>query len=64
MSGKRGTCLSAFPVAFSLLFPIAATAQRTPLFKTEILPVLEKNCVGATVRSRRWRSSTSAPSPG
>ena len=56
MSGKRGTCLSAFPVAFSLLIPIAATAQRTPLFKSEILPVLEKNCVGCHGESRRWPS--------
>ena len=28
-----------------LALSIPATAQRDPLFKTEILPVLEKNCV-------------------
>src|SRR6185436_7021256 len=31
-------------VAAAITFPLAA--QRDPLFKTEILPVLEKNCVG------------------
>src|SRR5580704_8489814 len=29
----------------TLAFAIPAAAQRDPLFKTEILPVLEKNCV-------------------
>src|ERR1041385_7084579 len=29
-----------------LSLAIPALAQRDPLFKTEILPVLEKNCVG------------------
>ena len=28
-----------------MAFAIPAAAQRDPLFKTEILPVLEKNCV-------------------
>ena len=31
--------------AVSALIVIPASAQRDPLFKTEILPVLEKNCV-------------------
>src|SRR5215831_6147033 len=31
-------------VVAAIAFPLAA--QRDPLFKTEILPVLEKNCVG------------------
>src|SRR5215216_5412649 len=35
---------SLFGVAFFAI-AIPATAQRDPLFKTEILPVLEKNCV-------------------
>jgi hypothetical protein len=30
----------------ALVFASPAAAQRDPLFKTEILPVLEKNCVG------------------
>ena len=30
-------------VVAAIAFPLAA--QRDPLFKTEILPVLEKNCV-------------------
>ena len=31
----------------SLALAVPAFAQRDPLFKTEILPVLEKNCVGS-----------------
>jgi hypothetical protein len=37
--------LASFRYSLFLALAISATAQRDPLFKTEILPVLEKNCV-------------------
>src|SRR5207237_8128548 len=51
--GKAMACLEQKPVRSSFLrtgiavmaLAIPAAAQRDPLFKTEILPVLEKNCV-------------------
>src|SRR6059058_3281954 len=39
----RSYCLRVGILAATLVIP--AAAQRDPLFKTEILPVLEKNCV-------------------
>src|SRR5882672_6258960 len=33
-------------IGIVVAFAVPALAQRDPLFKTEILPVLEKNCVG------------------
>ena len=38
-------------VVAAIAFPLAA--QRDPLFKTEILPVLEKNCVGCHGSERK-----------
>ena len=35
-----------FSPALALVLALPAAAQRDPLFKSEILPVLEKNCVG------------------
>ena len=54
MAYLEQTCLEQNLVRSSFLriglavmaFAIPAAAQRDPLFKTEILPVLEKNCVG------------------
>ncbi|HEY1271431.1 MAG TPA: DUF1549 domain-containing protein, partial [Terriglobales bacterium] len=40
-SRAKWVCLAVF-----LTLAIPVSAQRDPLFKTEILPVLEKNCVG------------------
>src|SRR5712692_839823 len=37
--------LASFRIIAVLALAIPASAQRDPLFKTEILPVLEKNCV-------------------
>src|ERR1700730_16909632 len=43
----EGTMLSLFRTGLVLTaVAVPAFAQRDPLFKTEILPVLEKNCVG------------------
>ena len=48
-------------VVAAIAFPLAA--QRDPLFKTEILPVLEKNCVGCHGPERKMAKLDPAPSP-
>ena len=43
-SELRSRCLQA--ALISVVIAVPAFAQRAPLFKSEILPILEKNCVG------------------
>ena len=51
------------PVIALGLRSVPLVAQRAPLFKDEILPVLEKNCTACHGPDRKWPGWTSAPSP-